>query len=147
MPLLCYTKSKAVITLRWSDKFKRGFDLVYELVKNEFSDIRFPCYGGRFWFRYGNYRFDTCYLYLTPTSIIYTYSGGYRYEIMLNEITKATVKKGFLIKNHYHIRFRADRNYHFLIYDMKDFATDLTGVSSENVRNFIDTLKMKVNIE
>ena len=73
--------------------------------------------------------------------------GGYKYEIPLNEIAKATVKKGFLFKRHYHIRFRAERNYHFIIYDMRDFDTALTGASSENVRNFLDTLKMKVNIE
>ena len=136
-----------MIILRWSDKFKRRFDLTYELVKDELSEIRFPCYGGRFWWHFGKRRFDVCYLYLTPSSFVYTYSGGYKYEIPLNEITKATVKNGFLFKRHYHIRFRVERNYHFIIYDMRDFYTELTGASSENVRNFLDTLKMKVNIE
>ena len=55
-------------------------------------------------------------------------------------------KKGVLFKNHYHIRFCADGNYHFQIYQLKNFATDLTGASFENIRNFIDTLKMRIGI-
>ena len=132
-----------MIKLSWSDKFKRSFDLTYELVKDEFSDIKYPCYGGRYWWRFVKRRFDICYLFLSQSSFIYTYSGGHKYQIPFNEITNLKVKNGFVFKNHYHIRFRADRNYHFQIYDLKNFATDLTGASSENIRNFIDTLKLK----
>ena len=133
------------MTLHWRNKFKIHFDVIYELIKHEIPDIRFPCYGGRFWWRFGHRRFDTCYLYLSSSSFVYTYSGGYKYEIPFNEMKKVTVKNGFLLKNHYHIRFRTNKNYHFIIYDIKDLETELTGKSSDNVINFINTLIMKSN--
>ena len=130
--------------MRWSDEFKKDIDFTYKMVKFEIPDARFPCYGGRYRLTFCRYGFDTCYLYLTSSSLIYTYSGGYKYKIPLNGIQKVTIKQGFLLKNNYHIRFRADKKYHFVIYDMKGLTTELTGASSENVKKFIDTLKMKV---
>lgn len=49
------------------------------------------------------------------------------------------------MEKHHHIWLRADKKHHFLIYDMKDFATDLTGIGSENVKNFIETIKINAN--
>ena len=128
--------------MSWKEGFKRGFDFTYELVRDEVPGIRFPCYGGRF-LDLGT-RFYTCYLYLNSSSLVYTYSGGYIYKIPLNEIRKIKVKKGFLCKNHYHIRLYADRKYHFLVYDLKNFSTKLTGEGKENVKAFIDTLQINV---
>lgn len=131
----------------WKDDFKRSFDVTYQLVKDKVPDIRFPCYGGKFYWFLVSRHFANCYFYLTTNSIVYTLSGAYILEIPFNNITKMSVKRGMLCKRHYHIWLRADKKYHFIIYDMKDFTAKLTGASSENVRNFIDTLKIKVNIE
>lgn len=131
--------------LGWRDNFKKSFDVTYELVRDEVFDISFPCYGGRF--LYSGTSFYTCYLYLNSSSLVYTYSGGYIYKIPLNEIRKIKVKKGFLCKNHYHIRLYADRKYHFLVYDLKNFSTKLTGEGKENVKAFIDTLQINVQTD
>ena len=60
--------------------------------------------------------------------------------IPLNEINKVTVKQGLFYKNHYHLHFYADRNYHFIIYDLKDFSTQLTGDGKENLKAFINMM-------
>ncbi len=133
--------------LSWRDTFKKTFDVTYQLVKDNVSDIKFPCYGGRFCWFFLSRHFDNYYFYLTTNSLIYTLSSAHILEIPFNDITKMKIKRGLLLKNHYHIWLRADKKYHFLICDIKDFNTKLTGASCENVRNFIDTLKMKVNIE
>lgn len=133
--------------MSWKDSFKRNFDVTYELVKDEVPDVRFPCFGGRFyWFLAGRH-YDYYYFYLSSNSIIYTLSGAYILEIPFDDIKKLKIKRGILRKSHYHIWLRADKKYHFLICDIKDFNTKLTGASSENVRNFIDTLKIKFNIK
>lgn len=134
------------MNLSWRDTFRKTFDVTYQMVKNEVSYIRFPCYGGKFYWFLVSRHFDNYYFYLTTNSILYTLSGAHILEIPFNDITKIKIKKGLLLKNHYHIRLRADKKYHFLIYDIKDFNTKLTGASCENVRNFINTLKMNVNV-
>lgn len=131
--------------LGWRDNFKKSFDVTYELVRDEVFDISFPCYGGRF--LYSGTSFYTCYLYLNSSYLVYTYSGGYIYKIPLNEIKKLKVKKGFWRKNNYHIYFLADRKYHFIVYDLKNFSTKLTGEGKENVKTFIDTLQKSVKTE
>ena len=133
--------------MSWKDSFKRNFDVTYELVKDKVLDARFPCYGGGFHWFLTSRKFYDYYFYLSSNSLIYTLSGANILEIPFNDITKLKIKRGLLRKSHYHIWVRADKKYHFLICDIKDFNTKLTGASSENVKNFIDTLKMKVNIE
>lgn len=144
---LCYNTLKVVMILGWKDNFKDSFDVTYQLVKDKVSNIKFPCYGGKFYWFLVSRHFDNYYFYLTTNSLIYTLSSAYILEIPFKDITKMKIKRGLLLKNHYHIWLRADQKYHFLICDIKDLNTKLTGVSSENVRNFINTLKIKVNIE
>lgn len=133
--------------LSWRDTFKKKFDITYQLVKNRVSDIRFPCYGGKFYWIFVRRHFDNYYFYLTENSLIYTLSGTYILEILFNDVTNIKIKRCLLLKNCYHIWLNADKKYHFLICEIKDFNTELTGVNSENVKSFIDILKIKFNIE
>ena len=56
---LCYNKAeKGGWNMSWKDDFKNGFDRVYEIVKRKYPDIRFPCYGGRFYWFLWTRRFD-----------------------------------------------------------------------------------------
>lgn len=142
-PFLCYNILDEVMILIGQDKFKKTFDFTYELVKRKVPNIRFPCYGGRFkWFLFFRH-FWKYYFYLTPDSFVYTL-GSRILQIPFQDITRIKIKKGLLRKSHYHIWLRADKKYHFLICDMKDFTTELTGISSENVKNFIETIKKNV---
>ena len=132
--------------MSWRDNFNHTFDFTYELVKKKFSDIRFPCYGGRFyWFLFSRH-FEYVYFYLTQDSLVYTASSAYITEIPFNNITKLSIKRGLLFKRSIHVYLVADKKYHFLINDIKGFSTNLTGNGSDNVKNFIDTLQDKVSI-
>lgn len=128
----------------WKDDFKKSFDFTYELVRKKYPWIEFPCYGGRFYFFFITRHFEDLYFYLTPNSLIYTASSAYITEIPFNKIQKLSVKQGWLFKSSFHIRFVADKKYHLQINAIKDFSTKLTGKSEENVKNFIDTLRNKV---
>ena len=132
--------------MSWRDNFEHTFDFIYKSVKKRISDIRFPCYGGRFyWFLFSRH-FKYGYFYLTQESFIYTRSGAYITEIPFHDITKLSIKRGLLFKRSVHIYLVADKKYHFLIKDIKDFSTSLTGNGSNNVKNFIETLQDKVDI-
>ena len=132
--------------MSWRDDFEHTFDFIYKSVKKRISDIRFPCYGGRFyWFLFSRH-FKYGYFYLTQESFIYTRSGAYITEIPFHDITKLSIKRGLLFKRSVHICLVADKKYHFLIKDIKDFSTSLTGNGSNNVKNFIETLQDKVDI-
>lgn len=89
-------------------------------------------------------RFQNLYFYLTNDGILYTASSAYITEIRLKDITKLSIKRG-LFKRSFHIRLNADKKYHLLVNDIKDFSTALTSDGADNVENFIRTLKEKVN--
>lgn len=129
--------------MSWKDDFKNGFDLTYERVRRKYPDITSPCYGMRFYYTSFNVKqhCDYLYFYLTPKSILYTASGVHITEIPLNMISHLSVKQGWLFRSSFDIRFRAGESYHFSISAIKDFSTERTGKSSDNVKNFIDTLR------
>jgi hypothetical protein len=129
--------------LDWKEKFAKGFDFTYQLVKREVPDVKFACNGGIFYGFLLSRHFAHCYLYMRPDSIIYTYSGVNIQEIPFHNIRKIKIRQGWFFKRHYHIYLRADKRYHFVIYDMKNVTTKLTGSSSQNVSGFIDVLKME----
>ena len=83
------------------------------------------------------------YFYLTPRGILFTPSGASVTEIPFNSIRKMAIKKGRIV-NWYHIRFVADKKYHFYIHCKEVFSTELTGDASENVKAFIETLRLSV---
>ena len=130
--------------MSYNDTFKKITDKTYELVKRKVPDIRFPCYGVRFYtfalLLYNEY----VHFYLTSDSIIYTASSVYLTEIPFAQIKKLSIKQGKFFKRAYDIRLVADKKYHFQISGHKNFSTDLTGDSMENVRNFIETLQAGV---
>lgn len=130
--------------MSWKDDFNKGFDFTYKLVKKKYSDIKFPCYGGRFYYFLVSRHFENLYFYLTCNSLIYTASSAYITEIPFKEIQKLSIKQGFFFKSSFHIRIVADRKYHLLIKNIKNFSTNLTGDGPDNVRNFIDTLRTSV---
>ncbi len=130
--------------MSWKDDFKNGFDQAYEIVKRKYPDIRFPCYGGRFYWFLWMRRFKTLYFYLTQHSLIYTASGAYVTEIPFHEIKKISIKRGLIFKSSFSIRIVADKKYYLQINMIKDFNTKLTGSSADNVKNFIDTLQLNV---
>ena len=130
--------------MSWKDDFKNGFDRIYEIVKRKYPDIRFPCYGVRFyWFLYTRHVEDL-YFYLTKNSLIYTASSAHITEIKFKDIKKISIKQGWLFKFSFRIRIVADKKYDLQINVIKDFSTKLTGNSAENVKNFIDTLRVSV---
>lgn len=123
------------------DNFKKSFDLTCKLVNKKVWSLRFPCYGGRFyWFLASRY-FEELYFYLTKNSLIYTASGAYITEIPFDTIKKVSIKRGAFVKSSIHIRIVADKRHHFLIKDMKWLSTKMTGNNEDNIRGFIDTLK------
>ena len=129
--------------MRWKDDFKQEFDLIYKIVKDEYSDIKYPCYGGRFyWFLVSRY-FEELYFYLTQSRLIYT-SGGYISKIPFSKIRKLSVKQGLLVKSSFHVRIVADKKYHFIIKRVNYLSTKLTGDNAYNVKLFIDTLQSNV---
>ena len=130
--------------MSWKEGFKRGFDVVYELVSEKHADIRYPCCGGRFYWFLVSRHFESLYFYLTNDSIIYTASSAYITEIPFSSIKKLSVKQGCIFKRSFNIHIVADKKYHFLVNDIKDFSTQLTGDGSENVKKFLETLKMSV---
>lgn len=130
--------------MSWKDDFKKGFDLTYELVNEKVWNLKYPCYGGRFyWFLVSQY-FENLYFYLTQNSLIYTASGAHITEIPFDTIKKLSIKRGLLVKSSIHIRIVADKKYHLLIKDMKWLSTGMTGNNEDNIRGFIETLQASV---
>ena len=128
----------------WKDDFKKSFDFVYAFVKQKYPDIRFPCYGGRFYWVLVSRYFEELHFYLTENSLLYTASSAYITEIPFDQIRKVSVKQGKFIKSSFHIRIVADQKYHFIIKKLDYLVTGLTGNSADNVKNFIDTLQSSV---
>lgn len=130
--------------MSWKDDLKKSFDLTYKLVNKKVWNLRFPCYGGRFYWFLLTRSFENLYFYLTPNSLIYTASSAYITEIPFDKIKKISIKQGVIVKSSFHIRIVADKRYHLLIKDMKWLSTKLTGNGEDNVRNFLETLKASV---
>ena len=126
------------------DDFKNGFDRVYEIMKRKYPDIRFPCYGGRFYWFIFTRHFESLYFYLTQDALIYTASSAYITKIPFEKIKKLSIRQGILFKRSFDIRIIADKKYHFIVNDIKDFSTKLTGIGSKNVNCFIDILRSNV---
>ncbi len=68
--------------MNWNEQIKHSIDFTFDLVKKQYKDIMFPCYGGRF-YRFFLYRYyeRSIYFYLTNDALIYTPSGATFTEI------------------------------------------------------------------
>ena len=89
-------------------------DFTYDLVKKQYNDIMLPCYGVRFYrFFLSGYYEPRIYFYSTKDELIYTPSGATFTKIPFSAITKLTIKQKV---NRFHIKFTADRKYHFQLY-------------------------------
>ena len=130
--------------MSWKDDFKKSFDFVYTFVKQKYPDIRFPCYGGRFYWILVSRYFEELHFYLTENSLLYTASSAHITEIPFDKIQNVSVKQGKFIKSSFHIRIVADQKYHFIIKKLDYLVTELTGNSADNVKNLIDTLRSSV---
>lgn len=136
-----------VIKMSWKGDFKNCIDFTYNLAKKKFPDIKFPCYGGRFYWFLVDRHTENIYFYLTEKSLLYTESGVYFTEIPFKNIRKLSVKKSAITKSMFHIRLVADKRHHLFIYCKEDFSTDLTGNAIKNTNNFIAVLQSSVNVE
>ena len=100
--------------MNWKEQIKHSVDFTFDLVKKQYKDIMFPCYGGRFYRFFLNryYERSICF-YLTNDALIYTPSGVTFTEIPFLEISKLRFyQKG----NKFHIKLTADKKYHFQLY-------------------------------
>ena len=135
---------KVVTIMSWKDDFKKSFDRIYEIVRRKYPDIRFPCYGGRFYWFLITRHFESLYFYLTENSLIYTASSAYITEISFDTIKKLSIKRGVFVKSSIHIRIVADKKYHLLLKDMKWLSTRNTGNNDDNIKGFIQMLQTSV---
>ena len=135
---------KAVRDMSWKDDFKKSFDQTYEIVRRKYPDIRFPCYGGRFYWFLITRHFESLYFYLTENSLIYTANSAYITEIPFNTIKKLSIKRGLFVKSSIHIRIVADKKYHLLLKDMKWLFARKTGNNEDNIQGFIQILQTSV---
>lgn len=128
--------------MNWREEVKHSIDFTFDLVKNQYKDIMFPCYGGRFYrFYLSRYYEREIYFYLTKDELIYTPSGATFTKIPFSEITNLTIKqKG----NRFHIKFTADRKYHFQLYANDWLITEKVGNLKDNAKKFIEELEFKV---
>ena len=137
-----FLESKDILR-KLNDPVRVEIDFVYKLTKTKYKNIRFSCYGGRFYGLFSLYD-EYLHFYLTDNSILYTASGTRITEIPIERILKISVRKSVLSKSMIHIRLIADKRYHFFIYCNEHFSTDLTGDEIKNANSFIDTLKASV---
>ena len=135
---------KVVAIMSWKDDFKKSFDRIYEIVRRKYPDIRFPCYGGRFYWFLITRHFESLYFYLTENSLIYTASSAYITEISFDTIKKLSIKRGLFVKSSIHIRIVADKKYHLLLKDMKWLSARKTGNNEDNIQGFIQMLQTSV---
>ena len=128
--------------MKWREQVKYYIDFTFDLVKNQYEDIMFPCYGGRFYrFLLNRYYERSIYFYLTNDALIYTPSGATFTEIPFHEISNLKVwQKG----NKFHIKFTADKKYHFQLYVNKWLVTEKVGNLKDNTKKFIEELESKV---
>ena len=133
-----------MIVLNWKEQERYSLDFTYDLVIRQYSDIFFRCYGGRFYrFFLSRYYERRIYFYLTQDKILYTPSGATFTEIPFCKITNLKIKqKG----QRYHIKFVADKKYHFQLYTQDWLVTDKLGSMKENAEKFIETLLTKVKV-
>ena len=96
-----------------------------------------------FWFLITRH-FEEVYFYLTQDALIYTASSAYITEIPFKNIKKLSIRHGIFFKRSFQIRIVADKKYHFIVNDVKDFSTKMTGIGSENVNCFIDVFRSTV---
>ena len=130
--------------MSWKDDFKKSFDLTYELVNGKVRNLKYPCYGGRFYWFFVSRHFENLYFYLTQNGLIYTTSSAYITEIPFDTIKKLSIKRGLFVKSSIHIRIVADKKYHLLLKDMKWLFTRITGDNGDNINGFIATLQASV---
>lgn len=128
--------------MKWREQVKYYIDFTFDLVKNQYKDIMFPCYGGRFYrFLLNRYYERSIYFYLTKDSLIYTPSGATFTEIPFLKITSLRIKqKG----NKLHIKFTADKKYHFQLYVNDWLVTEKVGNLKDNAKKFIEELESKI---
>jgi hypothetical protein len=126
--------------MSYQDDFKNGFANTYETVKRKYSDAKFPCYGGRYYWVLYMRRFQSAYFYLTSSSLIYTSNCVDVVEIPFSSIKKISVKQGKVFKSSYTVRIVADKKHHFVINNIKNFSAVITGDGATNVKSFIDML-------
>ena len=128
--------------MNWKAQIKYSMDFTFDLVKKRYKDIVFPCYGGRFYcFFLNRYYEPSIYFYLTTDALIYTPSGATFTEIPFHEISNLRVlQKG----NKFHIRFTADKKYHFQLYTNDWLVTDKVGILKDNAKKFVEELESKV---
>lgn len=131
--------------MSWKERFKYGFDFNYEAVKREYPDIKYPCYGGRFYYHSINYprKFEELYFYMTSKSLIYARGCTNITEIPFKIITNVSIVQGRPFKSSYHVRFNGGGDHHFIIKDMSWLSTELTGNNADNLKGFFETLREK----
>ena len=130
--------------MSWKDDFKKSFDITYDFVNKKVCNLKYPCYGGRFYCFLVSRYFDSLYFYLTENSLIYTLSGAYITEIPFNTIKKISIQRGLFVKSSIHIRIVADKKYHLLLKDMKWLSARKTGKNKDNIQGFIQMLQTSV---
>ena len=59
--------------MSWKDDFKKSFDLTYELVNGKVWNLKYPCYGGRFYWFLISRHFENLYFYLNPIQMMQGY--------------------------------------------------------------------------
>jgi hypothetical protein len=123
------------------ERFKEIFDDAYTDVKEKYPQVRYPCYGIRFFWLAGRRTFEKVYVYLCEGSLLYTVWGDDIVEIPYDDIGKLSIKQGWLIKSFYHIRLHADKRYHFVLKRVPFLSTELTGEGEENIQGLIETLQ------
>ena len=128
--------------MNWKEQIKYSIDFTFDLVKKQYIDIIFPCYGGRFYrFFLNRYYERSIYFYFTKDALIYTRSGATFTEIPFHEISNLRVwQKGYK----FHIKFTADKKYHFQLYTNDWLVTDKVGVLKDNAKKFVEELESKV---
>ena len=128
--------------MNWKEQIKYSIDFTFDLVKKQYKDIIFPCYGGRF-YRFFLSRYDErrIYFYLTNDAIIYTPSGATFTEVPFSEISNVRVyKKG----NKFHLKLTADKKYHFQLYTNDWLVTNKVGSLKDNAKKFVEVLESEV---
>ena len=128
--------------MNWKEQIKHSIDFTYDLVKKQYKDIMFPCYGGRFYrFLLNRYYEDGINFYLTKDALIYTPSGATFTVVPFFKISNLIVKQK---RNKLRIKFTADKKYHFQLYTNDWLTTEKVGSLKDNAKKFAEELKLKV---
>lgn len=65
------------------------------------------------------------------------------FEVPLDRMRKLSIKKGWLNKIMYRIKFKTDKQYRFFVYQVKGLTNDITGDVQQNCEKFIEFLKSR----